>query len=508
MMHKVKGCKTGMAVLGLGLLLVALLLAACGKRQAEVQNFQKPELESTLDWRKLAQEHSVQALTLDNGIRVFLVRDEELPLVRLRATIRSGRFDVPRGKEGLARLTAEVMRSGGSEDYPAGELDRLLENNAASMSFSFGMQSGSASLGCLKEDFPDVFSAFADVLTNPRFPRGKIALAEQQMRTSISRRNDEQGDIAFRKFNKLIYGPDTLYSRVPEYKSLDRIERQDLVDFHQQAFRGENIYLGVVGDFSPERMRSLLEKELSGIPRGGANKMDFPEVDSPCGKGVYLVDKPDVNQSYILKGHLGGYRQSPDYPELQVMNEILSGGFSGRLFQEIRTRRGLAYSVFGRFEGNYYYPGLFYIGLQTKTENTVRAIREVQQQLQDIRQNGVSEEELQSAKDRFLNSMVFRYDSPGKVLDRRMYYEYRDMSPDSFLDLARNMERVSRKDVQRVAREYIDPEKVRTLVVGNMENMPSKIFEMEQVREMELSAPEEAPDGEGFCGTEPSSDQY
>jgi predicted Zn-dependent peptidase len=475
-------------------LALGALLAGCAPGGPGPDRLIDLSFQDSVTW----PEYRVQTLTLDNGVRLFLLEDHELPLIDMRVTIRSGAIQVPEGKEGLARIAADAMRSGGSEKYPDQELNALLENRAANMGFSFSLDSGSAHLNCLKEDFPRLLPVFVDVLQNPRFPKDKIALAKQQLRTSISRRNDEQRDIALRKYRKLIYGSDSVYARVPQYDTVEAIRRQDLVAFQEQAVRTRNLYVSLVGDFDAERMEDRLRQAFSGV-KEGRSELEFPRVDYRYERSLYLVDKPDVNQTYVLMGHIGGLRQNPDYAELQVLNEVLSGGFSGRLFQEIRTKRGLAYSVFGRYGSNVDYPGMFFVGLKTKSGTTLEAVRAVRKELEAIRGRGLAAEEVRRARERFVNSLVFHYDTPGKVLRRRMHYAYKGMDRDSFKGLIQEVQSVDREDVERVAREYLHPGKMKILLVGNKQALQEELSALQgEVRELQLSSGEEIPRQSGM----------
>ena len=470
-------------------LLVSLLVGmftACARHGPGPESPEDLRFERSVTW----PEYDLRTFQLDNGVRFFLLEDHELPLIDMQVTIRSGAIEVPKGKEGLPRIVADAMRSGGSEKYPGQKLNALLENRAAEMNFSFSLDAGSASLNCLKNDFSRLLPVFMDVLQNPLFPENKIALAKQQLRTSISRRNDEQRDIAIRKYKKLIYGEDSVYARLPQYETVDAIDREDLVSFQEQAVQAGNLYVGLVGDFEADKMKDRLREAFSGV-KAGRSELDFPQVDYRYERSVHLVDKPNVNQTYILMGHIGDLRRNPDYPELQVLNEVLSGGFSGRLFQEIRTKRGLAYSVFGRYGCNIDYPGMFFVGVRTKSETTLEAMRAVEQELKSVRSEGAAEEEIRRAKDRFLNSLVFNYDTPQKVLQRRMHYAYKGMDPDSFEELIGEVKDVDRKDVERVAEEYLHPEKMKILLVGNKKELQEELAPIkDRIRELELSSSE------------------
>jgi predicted Zn-dependent peptidase len=426
-------------------------------------------------------EPQVEAFTLNNGIRFFLIEDNELPLIQVQVSVRSGTFRVPRNKTGLAEIAGEVMRSGGSEQYSPQELNRLLANKAAAMETSFDFISGSAGMSALREDFRDLLPVFVDVLKRPAFPADRIALAKQHLKTQIRRRNDEQSSIAIRTYKRLIYGRGSIYSREPEYETVDNIDRKDLVRFHRRAYQGANLLVGIVGDFDSKAIRPLLEREFAAFPAGEKSKMDLPAVKNSLEPSLNVVGKQDVNQSCILMGHLGGRRQNPDYAALQVMNRILTGGFSGRLFQKIRTEMGLAYSVFGRYGCNFFYPGMFYVGLKTKTASTAEAIKVVKKELERLRQ-GISSDELDQAKAQFFNSLVFRYDRSEEILQRHMYYAYREIGVDSFRKLTRNIRRVTPEDVVRVAREYVRPDSLTVLAVGEKEKLVQQLQELGELQ--------------------------
>ncbi|MEX2396244.1 MAG: pitrilysin family protein, partial [Balneolales bacterium] len=305
------------------------------------------------------QEPDIVTFELDNGIEFYLVEDNELPLINMNVIVRAGSFMIPDDKAGLASMTAQVMRSGGTETYPEEELNELLENQAAQMELGMGMSSGSGSMNVLKEDFDDLLPVFIDLMKNPAFPEDKIELAKTQSRSSISRRNDNAQSVANREFGRLIYGEESLYGRLTEYETINNISRDDMVAFHEQTFTGSNLMIGITGDFSAEEMKRTLENAFADYSKGTENDLDLPEVDYTFDSSINFIDKPDVNQSIIFMGHIGGFRDNPDYAALQAMNEVLSGGFSGRLFQIVRSDMGLAYSVFGSYQSNIQYRGQF-----------------------------------------------------------------------------------------------------------------------------------------------------
>jgi len=440
------------------------------------------------------QRPQVETFSLDNGIKFFLVEDDELPLIDLSVRIRTGGVLVPEGKAGLASITGAVIRSGGSENYPADTLNQILENRAASMETGISFTSGSASMNVLKEDFDRLLPIFIDLLQNPAFPEEKIELEKTQRKSGISRRNDNQQQIGFREFERLIYGENTVYGRLVEYETVNSITREDMVNFHERHFKGRNMLVGVVGDFRTRDMKKKLSRAFGKIPAGSATELDFPEVDYRFESTINLIDKPDVNQSFVLMGHIGGMRDNPDYPKVQVMNEVLSGGFSGRLFQVVRTDLGLAYAVFGSYGMNSFYPGQFYTGVMTKSSTTAEAIDAIINEVRRLQNEPIEQQELDDVKDQFLNSMVFRFDSYEEVLGRRLSNEYRGLPADAFDKFVQGVRRTTIQDVQEMAQKYLRPDQLQILVVGNKDEIGDQLNKYGNVNEIDITIPQPGED--------------
>ncbi|MBZ8178759.1 M16 family metallopeptidase [Oscillatoria salina] len=427
---------------------------------------------------------------LPNGMVVYLMEDHELPLVSGMALIHTGSRLEPADKVGLAELTGAVMRSGGTLEYSPDELNQMLEQRAASVETGIGTTAGNASFSALSEDLPTVFKLFSKVLREPAFAPDKLELAKNQMRGGIARRNDNPGDIASREFRKLIYGPMSPYARTVEYATLDNIQRNDLIAFYQKYFRPDNMILGIVGDFDSEEMKALIAENF-GDWRSPAN-VGLPEVPDASQQqtgGVFVVDRPELTQSNILLGHLGGKLINPDYPELDVLNGVVNG-FGGRLFNEVRSRQGLAYSVYGFWSPRYDYDGIFVAGGQTRSDATVPFVQAIVSELQKLRQEPPTEAELEYAKESILNSFVFNFQDPSQTLSRLMRYEYYDYPSDYIFQYQQQVKATTREDVLRVAKEYLAPEKIVVLVVGNQSQMQPPLSSLgTQVQTVDVSIP-------------------
>lgn len=476
------------------LCLLGILFIACSQTQQVADSHQATNQNphENLDFPELNefQKPQVETFTTDNGITFYLVEDNELPLIDVNVRVRTGEVLVPNEKAGLASITGTVMRSGGTENYSADSLNTLLENRAASIETSIGFTSGNARMNVLKEDFDKLLPVFIDILTNPAFPEEKIELAKTQQKSAISRRNDNPQQVGIREFQALIYGEDSPYGRNTEYETINNISRDDLVNFHNAHFSAANMMVGVVGDFDAEHMKQKLKDSFGALPAGDKTTLEFPEINYQPESTINFAEKSNVNQSFVMMGHLGGLRNNPDYAKVQVMNRVLSGGFSGRLMQVVRTEMGLAYAVFGQYGMNSFYPGMFYAGVMTKSSTTAEAIDAIIEQIERLQNEPITEQELQDVKDQILNSAVFEYDSYEEVLRERMSNTYRGLPADAFEQYIEGVKETTVEDVQRVAQEYLNPDKLQILVVGNKEEIGDQLEKYGTVNEIDISIPE------------------
>jgi len=431
----------------------------------------------------------VERVTTASGMQLFLVEDHELPLINMSAMIRTGSVYEPADKVGLAAITGAVMRTGGTISKTGDEIDEQLEQIAASVETSIGLNSGYASMSVLKEDVDTALAILADVLMNPAFREDKIELAKIQHRSAIARRNDQVFQIAGREFDKLIYGPDSGYARHTEYATIDSISRDDLIAFHRKFYHPNNVMLSVCGDFDTKQIVKKIEQAFAGWKKADVEVPAVPQVNYEFRPTVNVIHKDDINQANIRLGHIGCLMSNPDYFALIVMNRILGVGFTSRLFRNVRSREGLAYSVFGNYSADYDHPGVFYVGCQTKSQSTVYAIRAMVQEVKKMTEGEVTDEELAIAKESYLNSFVFNFDSKGEIVSRLMTYEYFGYPADFLEKTKANVEKVTKADVLRVAREHLKPDKMQILAVGRPQDFDEPLSVLGSLREIDITIP-------------------
>lgn len=430
-----------------------------------------------------------ERVEMDNGIVVFLLEDHELPLIDAIARIRTGTRFEPAEKAGLADMMASVSRTGGVGEKSGEDVDLFLENRGASLFSSMGNGVATVSMNVLASSFDEVLPVMADVLRLPRFEPDKIEEAKVQAKSAIARRNDSPGAIASREFNKLVYGPESPYTHQPEYATIDAITREDLVAFHDRYYHPNQVMIGVTGDFDRDEVLAAIEREFGDWqPQEVSLPTDFSIASAETGK-VYLVEKTDLTQTNFRLGHLGTTIDDPDYFALEIMNTIFGQGFASRLFSHIRSDLGLAYAIWGYVGANYDYPGTFQVGGETKLESTAAALDAIMAEIDRMKQGDITAEELAYAKESYLNSFVFNFDTVEEVVGRQMLYEYYGYPPD-FLQTSRDrIEAVTRQDVARAAREHLHPDRLVIVAVADPAKLDRPLSDFGEVVPLDVTIP-------------------
>lgn len=438
---------------------------------------------------------------LDNGLTVYLLEDHTLPKINLYASLnKCGSYLEPPGKTGLASMTGEVMRTGGTTSKTGDQIDEELEAIGAYVETGISRTTGSANCNALSEYGESIISVLADVLRNPVFDEDKIELSRTNAKSGISRRNDEPMGICIREFRKMIFGAESPYARQEEYATIDAVNQDDMKKFHKAFVQPNNIQLAVWGDFKQDEMLALIKQYFGDWPRATRETPEPPEFEYTFRPTVNYAEKTDVNQSNILVGHIGGKMGDPDYPATIVMNAVLGGSFGSRLTDNIRSRLGLAYVAQGNYSFNWDYPGWFYAYAATKSESTVKAIREMFTQIRSMQTDPPTEEEMRRAKDGWLNSFVFNFDTKGEILGRMATYDYYDMPRDYLQQLKEAVEKVTPEDVVEVAKRKLNPDNMQILVVGKGDEFDEPLSVFGTVNEIDITIP--SPTVEDFVASQ------
>ena len=430
-----------------------------------------------------------ERVVLDNGMVLYLLEDHELPLVTITVTMRTGSWLDPTDKIGLAGMTGAVMRTGGGGGLSAEQVDTELEQFAGDVSIGIGRQSGSASLDVLSKDVKRGLEIFAGLLRAPAFEPARVEMAKLQAIEGVRRRQDHPGSVVSREFAKMLYGPAHPSARESSVDSIKRITRDDLVTFHRNTIHPNGMILGVTGDFKADEMRGLLRNMFGDWKKGTVPELkipDVPEAESP-GLVVRFVGK-DTSQTHLRVGHLSIKENDPDYVALAVANDILGGSsFRSRLFNDVRSKRGLAYSVGSRLNTGTHDQGVWLMRAETKLISTQEVIERFVANIERMRVEPVTDAELAEAKEAYVNSFVFSFSSPSAIVSRLIELEY-DGLPKNFLQQLRaKVVQLTKEDVLAAAKKHLRPDQLKIVAVGSGEALPKALATFGDVKEIKLN---------------------
>ncbi len=403
---------------------------------------------------------------LVDGARLYLKEDHELPLVNLTLMVEGGSIYDPLDKTGLSALFARTLATGGTRNSSADQVERELEGMAAALSVESGLYGYTVNLAVHRDDLSRSLEILTDLLRDPAFDQTRFELARQQLLEGIQRQNDEPGAIAQRLLDESLAGGHPLGASATR-ETVNAITRDDLRKVHERFFHPANFWFAISGDVSPVKVKKQFEGLLSNWPTGDSFVREIPTLpEAPPGR-ILLVNK-DIPQTTILMGHDGISKDNPDQYALLVANFILGGGgFNSRLMREVRSNRGLAYSVYSYFQVGRYLPGFFIASSETKSASTPEVVALMLKLIRQIRSEPVSEAELELAKQSLINSFVFAFDNTHDVVARQVRLDYFDYPRDYLEHYQEHISAVTVADVLRVCQQYLHPEQLQVVLVGH-----------------------------------------
>ncbi len=417
---------------------------------------------------KLAQAAPLgRRVAMDNGLTLLVAERPGLPMVTVEILVKAGSAQESKEKAGLANLTA-ILLPLGTVGRTALEISEAIEFVGGGLNASASRDHSALSLTVLKKDLDMGLELLTDVLLHPAFREAEIARKVRELKGRIRRKQEDPGTVAREAFAAALFG-DHPYGRPIEgtADTLDRIARQELVDYHRRYYVPNNSILAVAGDVTLEEFQGTLDKYLKGWKRKTVPHVDAGTEVPPARRQVLKIDR-GVTQANIIWGHLGIARNNPDYYALSVMNFILGGGgLTSRLMRAIREERGWAYDVHSFFSARRL-PGPFLVGLQTKNETAKPAIDEVLHQIRRIREDGVTPEELEEAQGFLTGSFPLRIDTNRDVVSLLTAIEFYGLGIDYPERYPQMIWAVTREDVLRVAQKYLHPDQGILVVIADL----------------------------------------
>jgi zinc protease len=422
-----------------------------------------------------ARALEVKRVKLDNGMIVLISPQHNLPMVTAAIAFDAGARRDPKGKEGLAHLTADSVMEG-SRTMSADELNRKVDFLGSAMDVEAGSDYATASFTSLKRYWRDTLKLLAGVLTDPGLRDDDIARKQAEQIAGLKAADEEPGYTAQVTFLKLVFGEGAPYGHIPDgtVDSVQKLSAQDVRNFYHEFYRPQGVVAAVVGDINPDEVVKALTEELA--PLKGSVALQRPQPLPPVAPGAHVTAiNRDVAQANIILGFDGIARSNPDYYKLQVMNYILGGGgFASRLMKEVRSKAGLVYSIASYFQAELF-PGSFQVVLETKNKSANQAIAMVVAQMRRIQESPVSDAELDSAKKFLIGTFPLKLDTQNSIVQFLLQVQIYGLGLDYIDKYPGYIRAVTREDVQKVAREYLHPNSYILVAVANQSEAGIKV---------------------------------
>jgi predicted Zn-dependent peptidase len=407
--------------------------------------------------------------TLSNGAELVVTPKHDLPLVSFTISFVGGAHQFePANKTGLANLTASMLREGTTTRTGDQLSDAFELLGVGGFGSSVGAESGALSFESTKAQFAPTLALLVDVMLHPAFPAGALERLRGQSLVALTQSKDQPTVIASNVFAKTLYGDEHPYGRVSTEASVTSITRDDIVAFHDAYYQPGCAVISVAGDVDANVVKTTIEKALAAWKTGGSRpSFAYPAAPAKMSTAIYLVDKPRAAQSVFAIGLVGPPRDTPDYFALQVMNTILGGIFQSRLNHTIREVKGFSYGVSSRFAYGRG-PGAFRGGGSMTTAKTDSALIEFMSELRGM-QGGkaVTDEEMAAGKAALAQSLPNTFESVASTANAIGNLYVQNLPQDYYQSYAAKINAVTRDDLVRVAKKYIDVNNLDIIIVGD-----------------------------------------
>ncbi len=405
---------------------------------------------------------------LAGGLRAYIQEDRGLPLVSITALVNFGEIYAPKDKTGLAGLMGQTLIKGGTKTRDGSAIEDRVDFLGATLAFMTGERTSQLAMSVLSKDLDEGLAIFFDVLRNPEFREDAVKLAKARLIDQLRQANDQPAQILSREYEALLYGDHPLTWQ-PSKATYDGMTPADLKAFHSKYFFPKNIILAVSGDFAKADLKAKINLLAGAWNNRGLQIPAFAKSFPQTEPGVYFIQK-QINQGYISLGHLGIEDTNPDYFAVQVMNFILGGGsFTSRITTKVRSDEGLSYNQGSRFAYRWGFPGTFSGYVQTKSSTVGYAISLILNELNRIRTAPVSDAEMETAVNYYLESFADNFQSAQATMASFANLEMTGKPRDYFKTYRDKVKAVSKAQVQAVAQKYIHPDRAAIMIVGDWE---------------------------------------
>jgi zinc protease len=429
----------------------------------------------------------VEDLAFPNGLHGYFLEDHEIPVIDIVIMFKTTYPEEP--KTGLNELAGWAIRNGGSANFSKDAIDDALEFVGASIESRAGDLTGTISANFLTKDTDRVIEILTDLIVNPAFEGDKIELRKNTMLEDIRRKADDPSALGRREYAKIVYRNHPA-GRESTVETVSGLTRDDVLEFHSKYVRPNNAVIGISGDITEDEAMEMLSALSAAWEPGGETPV-VPDMEYELEPSVNYIYK-DVNQAYIFAGHMGLNSANVDRPLVRIMNYILGGGsFTSWITQRIRSDEGLAYSARSSYGDSPWGYGLFTGSCQTRADAAMRALGLLIEQIGKMNDEGPSAEEVANARDAIVNQQVFEYESSARIVNRMVWFDITGLPLDTLERELAVYQNADVEDIKRVGAQYLHPDGLTILIVGNEEMFDRPLSDLGKVNVIEIEEPEE-----------------
>ncbi len=423
---------------------------------------------------------------LSNGVTVYVLEDKRVPAVRFNLIVRAG--DLFESKPGVAEMTASMLTEG-TQSRSYRQIAAEIEGMGATLGANSGTENATLSVAGLSETTDALIALMADALLHPIFPNDRMDRLKFQQTAALRQRRTNPAALIADVSTRVFYGGTPYSHPTPTAEQVNAIQVADLAAFHAAYYRPNGAILGVTGDVDPKTLKAKLETAFAEW-KPAAQTTEFPEAEfKPKEKSrVYLIDRPGSAQTVLQFGNLSVRRGNPDYIPLVVANRILGGGSSGRLFQNIREKKGYTYGAYSSLSAGLY-PGTWGASASVRTPVTEPAIREFFNEFNRLQEEPVSQMELERAKRSLIGSFALTLENPQGILGRTLELVQNGLPLDYWETYPAKVQAVTPADIQRVARQYLGKDRIQLIAVGERKEIEAGLKQFGEIEIVDAVKP-------------------
>lgn len=425
--------------------------------------------------------------TFGNGIKLFVITDSRLPIVTSRFVFKTGasadEYEM-KNKSGLASITSELLTKGTGK-LNATEIAEQIDYHGAVISTGCDYDATYISSGSLKKYFPNIFELNSELLLDSIFSENELQREKYHLINSLISCYDDGEYLAERVFKKFVYKNSPYANNIDGViSSVKNIEREDVINFYKNFLTPSNLLIALVGDITPDEAINAIEGKFNNWNSSGNKGVEVPKIENSQTTKSYIFDRKGAVQSNIRLGHLGIERNNPDFVKISVMNTLLGGFFTSRINKNLREVNGYTYGARSYFSWKKY-QGDFSVETDVKNNLTAKAIKEIISEINKIKKDFVTAEELESVKNYLSGNFPLQLETPNAIATKILNLDLYELEKDFYDTYISKINSVTINDVKEVAEKYLHPDNLTIAIAGNPVEISKELEEIGEVEVLE-----------------------